>query len=379
MASYSTIDYHGIDVLTPEASGPGGLVLFNALKELSERTGPFHSHAGAPGADDDNQDTGGNGACFINTFWLDTSTNTWYVCTSAAEGAATWSMITDPQVLYLGGYAFLSAPAQQSLLLGREVCGAGLLTSETQIIMGYRAGYSAIAGGSSVIIGNKACFGMGDPLYVVVIGQEAGYQVNCTDYSVIIGTMAGYGMGVGNNTCRYSVLIGYGAGMNVGGAGNAERNVYIGKSCGAGDAAGNSGDDNVAIGSGAFGSNATGNQNVIAGVESGKSLVSGSGNVFVGFNAGLNETGSNKLYIENSDSGTPLIYGEFDNRVILLDAWFGLREKSADPSEPADGQCVIWMSDGTQKGDDGDVLIAAKAGGVTKWTTLFDHSAGSAW
>lgn len=379
MASYSTIDYHAVSVLTPDPTGAGGLMLNNALKELADRTGPFHSHAGAPDADDDDQDTGGNGACFINTFWLDTGTNTWYVCTSAAVGAATWSMIADPQVLYIGGHAFLSAPAQQSLLLGREVCGAGNLTSQTQIVIGYRAGYGVVGGGSSVLIGNKACFGAGDPLNGVVIGHEAGYDVGCTDYSVIIGAMAGYGMGVGNNTCRYSVVIGYGAGVNVGGASNAERNVYIGKSAGAGDAGGNAGDDNVVIGCGAFGKNASGSENVIVGVESGKNLVSGSGNVFVGFNAGLNETGSNKLFVENSDSATPLIYGEFDNRVILLDSYFGLREKSADPSEPAEGQCVIWMSDGTQKGDDGDVLIAAKAGGTTKWTTLFDHSAGDAW
>lgn len=54
-------------------------------------------------------------------------------------------------------------------------------------------------------------------------------------------------------------------------------------------------------------------------------------------------------------------------------------ERSADPPEPTEGKCVIWLSDGTGKGDDGDLLIAGKAGGATKWATLFDHSAGSAW
>jgi len=56
-----------------------------------------------------------------------------------------------------------------------------------------------------------------------------------------------------------------------------------------------------------------------------------------------------------------------------------LLERASDPTEPIEGQAVIWMSDGTGKGDDGDVLIASKAGGVTKWTTLFDHDAGDAW
>ena len=54
-------------------------------------------------------------------------------------------------------------------------------------------------------------------------------------------------------------------------------------------------------------------------------------------------------------------------------------ERSSDPSEPSEGECVIWMSDGTGKGDDGDIIIASKAGGVTNWTTLFDHSLGAAW
>lgn len=56
-----------------------------------------------------------------------------------------------------------------------------------------------------------------------------------------------------------------------------------------------------------------------------------------------------------------------------------LLERSADPTEPSEGNGVIWMSDGTGKGDDGDILIASRAGGVTKYATLFDHSAGGAW
>ena len=67
---------------------------------------------------------------------------------------------------------------------------------------------------------------------------------------------------------------------------------------------------------------------------------------------------------------------EWDNAWI---AYLRLLERSSDPSEPAEGKAVIWMSDGTGKGDDGDIMIASKAGGTTKYTTLFDHSAGDAW
>ncbi len=52
-----------------------------------------------------------------------------------------------------------------------------------------------------------------------------------------------------------------------------------------------------------------------------------------------------------------------------------LTEKSSDPSNPSEGQSVLWMSDGTGTGDDGDILIKITAGGVTKTVTLVDFSA----
>ncbi len=52
-----------------------------------------------------------------------------------------------------------------------------------------------------------------------------------------------------------------------------------------------------------------------------------------------------------------------------------LTEKSSDPSNPSEGQSVLWMSDGTGTGDDGDILMKITAGGVTKTVTLVDFSA----
>jgi hypothetical protein len=64
---------------------------------------------------------------------------------------------------------------------------------------------------------------------------------------------------------------------------------------------------------------------------------------------------------------------------IQWKGYIHLTERSSDPSEPAEGEMVIWMSDGTGKGDDGDVMVASKAGGTTNYGTLFDHSGGAAW
>jgi len=51
------------------------------------------------------------------------------------------------------------------------------------------------------------------------------------------------------------------------------------------------------------------------------------------------------------------------------------KELSADPADPAEGEYVLWMSDGTGSGDDGDIMLKITAGAVTKTVTLVDFSA----
>tara|TARA_R110000744_G_scaffold98003_1_gene189303 strand:+ start:46 stop:285 length:240 start_codon:yes stop_codon:yes gene_type:complete len=67
------------------------------------------------------------------------------------------------------------------------------------------------------------------------------------------------------------------------------------------------------------------------------------------------------------------LISRFRNDVYIEGALI-FKEKSADPVNPAEGHAVIWMSDGTGTGDDGDVLIKITAGGATKTTTLADFS-----
>jgi hypothetical protein len=84
-----------------------------------------------------------------------------------------------------------------------------------------------------------------------------------------------------------------------------------------------------------------------------------------------------RMYIDpdgNVGIGTETPYYPLD-----VNGAIGLLEKSVDPAEPNDGQAVIWLSDGTGKGDDGDVMIAVQANSTTKYGTLFDYSAGTGW
>lgn len=83
-----------------------------------------------------------------------------------------------------------------------------------------------------------------------------------------------------------------------------------------------SGDSNVAIGRSAL-RYCTGSSNVAIGREAGFNGVGVSGNVFLGHNAGYNETTSNKLYIANSNTATPLIYGDFSSSLIRVHGRLG--------------------------------------------------------
>lgn len=76
---------------------------------------------------------------------------------------------------------------------------------------------------------------------------------------------------------------------------------------------------NTAVGFSALRNTITGVSNTALGFEALRNTT-GSGNVGIGYHAGRLETGSNKLYIENSnaDANNALIYGEFDNNIVRV-------------------------------------------------------------
>lgn len=133
-------------------------------------------------------------------------------------------------------------------------------------------------------------------------------------YQTFIGTGTGSStIGQGNS------FIGYNAGnqTNTGGY-----NSFFGASAGADN---QTGSYNTFIGNGAGSTFNSGSYNTVIGWTAGGCgyNTSGSGNVFLGSRAGCSETGSNKLYIDNCHIGggnctQPLIYGEFDNRIVEI-------------------------------------------------------------
>jgi hypothetical protein len=122
------------------------------------------------------------------------------------------------------------------------------------------------------------------------IGYNASRILDTGQYNASLGINALYG----NQTGSYNIGIGASAGYNV-------KQNY-----------------NIAIGAAALFANTGGSNNVAIGYQAGDSNVTGSNNVFIGNGAGGNELNSNKLYIANSDTSTPLIKGDFQNQTLQI-------------------------------------------------------------
>jgi len=219
---------------------------------------------------------------------------------------------------------------------------AGRYAGDGNTAIGYDAATNT-TGNNNVIVGKDAGFGVPSTStysYTVAVGYQAlqdltsgagntavGYQASTNTNTGYNNTTVGYQAGLDNTTGYNNCFFGHQAGTNST-SGNDNTSVgyksgfYTTEGVGNSFFGTNSGynnttaDNNTFIGGSAGYSNTTGENNTILGRSAGFSNTTGSRNIFIGYQAGYNETGSNKLYIANSDTTTPLIYGEFDNEIL---------------------------------------------------------------
>jgi len=102
---------------------------------------------------------------------------------------------------------------------------------------------------------------------------------------------------------------------------------------------------------------------------------SGSQRFGVGASMRINNTASLSWTSDTALNTPNVAIGYRESKVLGVSGAWGIAELSADPSDPSEGESVIWQSDGTGSGDDGDIMMKITAGGVTKTTTLVDFSA----
>ncbi len=210
---------------------------------------------------------------------------------------------------------------------------------------GYEALYSNTGGDENTAFGYQALYNNLNSQYNTAVGNKALHDNVSGQGNSALGALALY--------------------KNIDGmlnTANGMRSMY----------ANTDGDYNTAIGYGSLQWNESGNYNTIIGFASGQGSedenisenvmlgayagynAQGNGNTLIGYKAGYYEYGSNKLYIENSSSTIPLIYGEFDNNLLRINGTLDINNEYIFPT-----------TDGTA-----DQVLATNGNDTLSWTTL---------
>jgi hypothetical protein len=221
----------------------------------------------------------------------------------------------------------------------------------------------------------------------ILIGEDAGYS-NTGGFNIFMGDHAGYS----NTTGKYNIFTGPSTGHN---NKTGKHNIFTGKSVGynntegdnniftgqesgfsntkgdynifTGTAAGNNnttGSNNIFTGYWTGINNTTGSNNIFTGYQAGFKNITGNKNIFLGHNAGYDETGSNRLYIDNSGSTTPLIYGEFDNDYLAINGHLDVNSTSIFNGN-VDAMNDLNIS--------GDFNVTGTASGNSPWNNSSDR------
>lgn len=132
------------------------------------------------------------------------------------------------------------------------------------------------------------------------VGWAASRRIITGQANTSLGDSSGYANTTGHNNVNIGVHAGY---LNV------------------------TGSSNVNIGTWAGNQNTNGVDNTIVGTMAGFNNL-GSRNVFIGHDSGKQELGSDKLYIDNSDTSSPLIHGDFNTDEVAINGKLGIGTNS---------------------------------------------------
>ena len=226
-----------------------------------------------------------------------------------------------------------------------QLSGSSLSTGDYNSLFGYTSGYLITTGSSNTMLGYSAGKETTTGNKNVYIGYFAGSKNKTGTYNTIVGYNSGVKTTVGGQvfiggtsgykttTGKYNTFVGEATGTeNTTGqqntfignrAGNknttGQHNTYVGRLSGYQTLSARS---NTYLGSASGYNTTTGSSNVIIGNYAGYKNKVGSANVFLGNGAGFHELGNNKLYIDNTSSTKPLIYGEFDSKLVRVNGSF---------------------------------------------------------
>ncbi len=255
--------------------------------------------------------------------------NTFY---GLGAGASITSGLYDT---FIGRYAGTSnTTGYYNTFLG-GLAGYSNLTANWNTFIGYATGYANTTGHDNIFLGPFSGRYNTGGNFNTFLGSQAGCYNTFGDHNTFIGFLAGQD----NTTGEYNTFLGSSAGdANTDGNDNnffgynaghsnttGSANAFIGYQAGYSNTTGYS---NNFLGLGAGRANTTGNFNTYIGHQAGYYNSGGGYNVFLGTSAGAYETGSNKLYIANSSTSTPLVYGDFSTGILAVNGLLGIGTKS---------------------------------------------------
>lgn len=229
---------------------------------------------------------------------------------------------------YNAGYGYAQPPGyvtELSTYTGSTVVGstayANVKEGGNNIAIGLGAmSTTKIAGSESIAIGTSA-----------LKANKISYNIGIGSYVAEVDTTGQMNIFIGSNVARASqgssrsTVIGYNAASTM-----------------------TNGLENVIIGSYAGNTITSGDENTFIGRSAGSSITTGSGNIFIGCASGYYETGSNKLFIDNTTRTNEadarikaLIYGVFAaapvNQRVTINAVLKLTPMADPPGSPEEG------------------------------------------
>ncbi len=302
-AGESEIDY----TLDPSNASSGGDVGIDATGNTAYGSG---AGAGATGNYNDfyGLDSGKNTAGSYNTMY--------------GVGTSSYSTLSGAGNIFMGNYAGArSTSAEDNIFIGSG-SGSFNTTGDRNTFVGDQSGFSHTTGSDNVFIGRQSGFSNKTSGANVYVGSHSGHVNNTVNgRNTFVGHYSGYA-----NKGEYNNFFGYWAAHdNTSGDENLIMGSYAGRY-------NTTGHHNVFSGNYSGYKNKTGYRNVSLGNFSGYSNVDGDANIFIGYGAGYSELGNNKLYIDNSSTTKPLIYGDFASNLLKVNGTFETNWSGSDTS-----------------------------------------------
>jgi len=284
--------------LTDGTQGAGKVLTSDASGNASWQT-PVSKNPG--GSDGSVQYKSGTSFAGASDFFWDNANKRLGIGTSAPfhaiEVNGDINLMGSDDAYGIGGFDILHAKGGNHNLIVGKLAGNIVDNTNQSTFVGAYSGYYDTA--------SMCC---------TFIGYESGYNSRKGFFNTYLGAYAGNT----NTTGELNTFLGYSAGTS---SEISSRNTFIGANAGNDNTYGN---DNTFLGYNAGYNNTQGGTNTFIGSEAGYNSMIQVGNVFIGYKAGYSENGNYKLIIHNNEDANPLVYGEFNNRILKFNGRLGV-------------------------------------------------------